>query len=900
MCALEALPDPVGSLVAAFPGAGGVADDPNWLREWFMQLVESYASGSVPEEVPITASSADGAEGSVRVLAKPPVDRNVRLLSIEPRYFRGFRRIDRPVAIHESLVVIEGRNSSGKTSLSEAIEWALTGLLSRRASGQYGHPRELANCITNEFTPEGEETWVEILLSVDGVETRLRRTLKVDYMTQQGSEPESVLAVEGEELDKAGELQLLGELFAGVHPILMQHTLRQFVHDQPSARRRYFERLLQIDELTDLIARAVVGNTTIDSFKPKKGSPALEAIEALLMSVDDDKAREALNALHAVEPEIAQERFREALVLVAGRIFPDLAWPETTFNQYSDAIEGAQASAREAELPVLGLLRGPLGQALPGTRELARIQREASDAAAALETAEKAAASLDEAKRAVAQAFDVLVAAGLINTVQAQDQECPVCLAPEETLQADRVKTVSLWTPIAGTLDVARKTSDARRASLQAEVKALRASALGFKVALPERDVLESMLDGLVIPLRTAIKASCDKAVVLAAVAEDFAKRLGQVDEKHPLDPAAVGDLPAAFEVFRDRMSHLEDLVGASAREDATYLARERWLSAAQALASISGEITWRAARKKAQARLEHIRKALITLREEIIEDARGTFSAQISEVWDLLRSDTGAKFSQLQIPTARGRGYKLELEVKASISDSNETREVDALRVFSESQINVIGIAAYVTRSRLLGHRVLIFDDPVQSMDEEHFRTFANTLLSKLLDEGFQVVMLTHSDRFAQRISHYHYQRADYMTLRARFSKRAGCQVDEGSRRIPERLKTAEKLGEDGKLEEGWRLVRLSIERLHKLVKVAAEPDFDPESWQNATADYMWKQGVGAIVEDAVTGAGKRLKDILDRSVVGAHDKTATSQTDLNGAIGYLRSLLAPLRVGG
>ena len=74
--------------------------------------------------------------------------------------------------------------------------------------------------------------------------------------------------------------------------------------------------------------------------------------------------------------------------------------------------------------------------------------------------------------------------------------------------------------------------------------------------------------------------------------------------------------------------------------------------------------------------------------------------------------------------------------------------------------QVNALGIAAFVTRSKLLGHKMLIFDDPVQSMDEEHFKTFAKDVLTHVLSEGFQVIILTHNDVFARDISHCHYDR--------------------------------------------------------------------------------------------------------------------------------------------
>lgn len=607
--ALVELPEPVGSLVRSFPGIAAVADEPDWLDKWFTDLVEAYATDSAPEDVPITATSADEAEADLSILAKPPVETDVRLLSIEPHYFRGFREIDRPVALQDGLVVVEGRNSSGKTSLSEAMEWVFTGVLSRRSSGQYGHPRELANCITNEFRPDGERTWVELVLSVDDTEMKLRRVLKVDYAAQKASEPESTLTVDGKELGEAEERALLDRLFAGLHPILMQHTLRQFVHDDPTARRQYFERLLQIDELTELISRAVVGNTTIESFKPQGGSPALDAVELLLKSVESDDARSRLQALFSADAASSQEEFRTALVAVAVDSFPDLVGSDATYNECHDALEGAQASAREAELPVLGALRGPIGRTLPDADRLVELQEAAAEARHAFDAAETAAAGLDDAHHAVAKAFDLLAAANLIAVDLSGDQECPICLDPGATLRADRVSEIGSWTPLASALDVARKGLSKRRSELASEVEVLRSSSRGFEVTVPTEADLAEMLKDLEAPIQAAVRASCDAAVEMNAIAQSFAAELEKVNDTHPLDAEALAPFPTCLQQYRERMSHLEDLVGASARQDASYLARERWIAATGTIASLAGEITWIGARKKAQGRLESIRK---------------------------------------------------------------------------------------------------------------------------------------------------------------------------------------------------------------------------------------------------------------------------------------------------
>jgi len=118
------------------------------------------------------------------------VRRPAKLLSLRPHYFRGFRNIGEPIDLSSNLTVIDGRNSSGKTSLAEAFEWLLTGELVRRYMQQQGNARELENCIGNQLKPAGEETWVEAVFATNtGERISLKRVLIRDYGTTQTATP---------------------------------------------------------------------------------------------------------------------------------------------------------------------------------------------------------------------------------------------------------------------------------------------------------------------------------------------------------------------------------------------------------------------------------------------------------------------------------------------------------------------------------------------------------------------------------------------------------------------------------------------------------------------------------------------------------------------------------------
>jgi hypothetical protein len=354
---------------------------------------------------------------------------------------------------------------------------------------------------------------------------------------------------------------------------------------------------------------------------------------------------------------------------------------------------------------------------------------------------------------------------------------------------------------------------------------------------------------------------------------------------------------------YLDSFTALENAVGKQAREDPDYNLREVWISLVGNVGGLTSDLLWEQSKKITQAELDNIRQFILAARDKIIESRRITFSEGMTSIWSKLRSDRYSAFSRLLIPPARGKGLPLEIEVKAILDDGNKQKEVDALRVFSESQINILGIAAFFTRSNMLGHHLIILDDPVQSMDEDHFKTFCSQLLPELLGDDNQVIILTHNEAFARELS-FTWGESDidyFVTMEIDHIRKSGCIIEEGNRRVSERLKRADKYCEDKELVKAWITVRKAIERLYTLIRVKyGEEGFDHISWRNATAEDMWKQGVKEIVLAKTPDAPKRLEEILTMAAAAAHDKKPFGVTDLTNATSFVRQLLPRLGVRG
>lgn len=892
--ALEQQPEPISSLIAAFPGEAGAVTDPHWIDGWFNAQAIARLAGTPIPEFRLTASKATKAV--LDPLAKKPVRSVVRLVSVEPNYFRGFRASAGPISLRESLVVVEGLNSSGKTSTSEALEWLITGRLSRRESG---HPKELANCIANEFRPARQTTWVECVFEIDGKTTTLKRVLIEDYTTAASSAASSKLFRDGVELTTDEEAELTEQMFSGVHPILMQHTLREFVYSTPSERRRYFERLLEIDQLTALIERAVVGDPKLRDFKSPSPAATRQYLDKLNTTLNEPAARKKVKDLARAADK--REALTDLLATAASLEFGLTGGIATARAE----LELLQSQTRERQFPQLASLKSSQHVRTVDTAGIVTAADALMSATERRGVAAKAAESVKEADRLLAQSVEALISLGVLAEPPPDSQLCPLCKDGRLTLSADRQSAIRAVAPAASALEEAESHLRAVTQTWMAEQKALaRQIASCAPLGLEDEN---RALQGIAVGIHAAASAAIRSASVLKEAARAC---VATIDNTHPtssssLDEYKAGIAAAIARLERPANEHsaalaeLERELGAGAAADPKYASREAWLDLAKNEKPTLDQLEWDDALKEAQKQLGEIRKGLIELRASIIEGAREAFTSEMASVWSELREDVGGKFSKLSIPPVHGKGYKLEFEVKALLSDGQAEAEVDALRVFSESQVNVVGIAAYVTRAAALGHTVLVLDDPVQSMDEEHFKSLAGRLIPNLLDRGCQVIVLTHSESFARDLSHANYSRESYATVRTRYSKRKGCCVDEGSRRVAERLKAAERLTEDGHFSEAWNRIRLAVERLYTVAMRAADPKFDPDSWRSLTAEAMWNAGAGEVITKAIDGSAPRLKQILDQSAKGAHDSAATSATEIITAIKYLKSCLTPLRVG-
>jgi len=143
---------------------------------------------------------------------------------------------------------------------------------------------------------------------------------------------------------------------------------------------------------------------------------------------------------------------------------------------------------------------------------------------------------------------------------------------------------------------------------------------------------------------------------------------------------------------------------------------------------------------KQLQGLLVKIKKFIERKQVEILK----TRDAEIKYWYELLNPAAQVKYKGIVPGTD-------SLELRAE----SFSKDMMAAPNLSASQLNSLGLAIYLACATRAStpHGLLLFDDPIQSMDDEHMQSFKITLLKKLLEDGYQVVILTHMVNFANEV---------------------------------------------------------------------------------------------------------------------------------------------------
>lgn len=676
---------------------------------------------------------------------------------------------------------VRGDNSCGKTSLAEAIEFLLCGKTARR-DVMATTKTEFANLLRNAHF--SGEVFVEADIEHGGSDGEInqltvRRLLVADYPNSNQD-----CASELQRLDPSGEWSEWSFEEIGLPtwadpialPMIFQHTLRFICGARPTDRRDYFRRALDVGDISRLrdVIRETAAGLSID--------PTDETVRAVVQRASTlalDEGFERLGTLLRGSP--SSEECAQCLAAVAqnalahaGEEVPPEVAREKVFAVASDILS---RSREEAGIPSLRLQDPSTGwitmEAWDG--EVPGVVSAITEAKSEYDAHNR---PLDEDTCATVR----FLGAGLqLPEFQASfsgRKECPFCLT--EAMSWERILAIRgvIQTPerintVRDNLYNQLRALSVRAAELRDEVE--RQMPVALEGLDPE--IVKPMIQGseriweawsnAICNLRTLRKAllcGLERAVSIltrASVRVRAGRELSLASL--PDGVAAIRRRVEAFVASRAQYSELEPritpLVNAAidAQSGCQQLASlaEIWDNRR----SLRAGILERSARRTVRDQLQNAGNEIAEANAVVLTlDKFPALNVAVSEWWRTLRPDESVNFGEI---IHRGRALR-DFDIQATIVDVTDQASASVERhaqgVFSDSQLNCLGLSVFFARTQREGPGFIIMDDPIQSLDREHADSITLSVIEKLVEDAhLQVILLTHDVEFwGDLMTHY------------------------------------------------------------------------------------------------------------------------------------------------
>ncbi len=676
---------------------------------------------------------------------------------IEITGFRSFSVTQR-LDFTEPLSLVWGGNSQGKTSIAEAIEFLVTGDTVRRTllGGDRTEYHSSLRCVHH---PDGHPVVVSAgVVDADGQEHRVERSLDQDY--GRGQECATTLRIDGVvHADVSG----LGIVLADPPlraPVLFQHSVRYALSARPSDRLAYFKALLELSDL-DAVASGVGAAVKTIAAEPTPRERGLVACLA------ETSLSEALGPLRTSAGRDATESALRAAVLLALR---GLGEPGE-----ADTISLAEAATQlDGALDRIDQRRFDFAAWRPGRdRPVLAVPDLAN-----VDAYSVSARDLDAEVGRLTALFEAVLAIPAYASVDTS-VECPVC-GTDDALTPERIDV--LRKRLLGTKDF-RDAQHQARTTLDALQQSIRTAAAAARVAPPAiasatledietaRTNLARVLDAGVdiaapVAAAVALRTAASEAVASLDVALDAAGacassvRGGRPAETDLVSTSA-GQAVEKVEALLARRAEFLELAGTVLTPAKNAIDAQTGNSAYRSLVRLARSPETLATDRRRSATTQTVRSEYEAASRDIDRAKLAVFnekfegmSDEIKRWWQLLRPDEPVEFHRA---APRGQGRRA-MSLEAMLHGKADAYVIrDALGVLSDSQLNALGLSAFLARASLQRTPFIVLDDPVQSGDEAHRDTFIDYVVPALMDSGLQVIVTTFDHGFRSLLTKAH-----------------------------------------------------------------------------------------------------------------------------------------------
>lgn len=153
--------------------------------------------------------------------------------------------------------------------------------------------------------------------------------------------------------------------------------------------------------------------------------------------------------------------------------------------------------------------------------------------------------------------------------------------------------------------------------------------------------------------------------------------------------------------------------------------------------------------RTSASRRLGRADRALQKAAAAVLDERFGAMSGAIERWWNTIRPEELVGFAGVKRCASGAVFVNLVGALQSELQ--GDTVERDALGVFSDSQLNALGLSTILARAELVGAPFVFLDDPIPGSDGDHRLTFVQNTLAAVLNSGVQVVVTTYDPKLAE-----------------------------------------------------------------------------------------------------------------------------------------------------
>lgn len=700
----------------------------------------------------------------------------MKISRISAQAFRGF-----PGVVHFQLslgiTIVYAPNGSGKTSLSEAFEWALYGEVARKlrskTPGEFGQ-----DFLRSAHANPNDETWAEVeLLGPDGTKLVIRRTMDKGGQTK--------LEVDGKAIADVGELSIATGL--AFRPCLGQSEIKAFIDTEPKERWKQISAILGLGGFDAVRERLMKlkADTDHNIEVTKIREAARRAVAPLLpegtdpLSQDPDSLyRTLINDLNLDDTATWEQIQHAAEKRIAGLLGMDKR--PASLDQMVSGPEAVELEILEAEV-------NKINDGLKDHRDWHQTNKKT---------------------KFIELGLDI-----------AKVPECPFC--SEATVDDSKLtglkKYVEEREPAPPELN--GQFSQAIGGFQIIKDAPINTKVIGSLVeALAEAPELTSLLQALPDRQSQLLK----DLTALGGLARGYLKSTQSSDTTTPIEEVqslgnqlldAARKLASDYTTLRADGQRLRENI--QAKFSGLNVEERAALERYQAMKKLASDVrfvlqAWAISQR--QAELERFIRGFEQAEKNTVQSKEQELADDVRAYYSQLSNSKSLEF----------KGFRIKPGVRrqAALEATAYSVPVNPTSMFSEAQGNCLGLSLYFSQrvKRNPGWTTIILDDPVQSMDEDHKDNLITVLSS--LSQDRQIIVFTHDKAFRNSLATQFQHDPQYLGYEiTKTDKSPVPKIAEQIERLDQLLNYAD-ICADGpsvQRESAFNTLRKAVERLTK-----------------------------------------------------------------------------------